>query len=255
MKKNNKVYVILIIFLIVFFFLIYFLVGKKEIEKENEEVTLLLGENTIWQYKYKNWNVISNDLEQYNWEKFQIFLDGQYEDELYIWHSDKWYIFDDNKEAINYTSNFLALKANFDINVKKFVSSEITNLSKISDYLSSKNISAYSELTVKTETQVDIDNDGSLEEIYIISNVFPIDSTPNEIFAYVFMKKNNQIYEIFNFEEQNSVDNGVKPYINSIIDVDNDGMYEIILSCAGYSIEEPENYLYKFTNNKFEKLI
>lgn len=255
MKKNNKVYIFLIILLIVFFFLMYFLVGKKEIEKENEELTILLGDNTVWKYKSKIWSNIKSDLDYYNWKKFQIFLDGEYKDEYYVWHNDKWYLFDKNKEAINYTENLLALNSNFDVNVKSFESKEILDENKIFNYLTSKNISLSAELTVKTQTQLDIDNDGIEESIYILSNAFPMDTVPDTIFAYVYMEKDGNTYDIFSYEVENDSNNGVKPYINSVLDVDNDGNYEIIVSCAEYSVEKTTNYLFKFDKNAFKKVI
>ena len=78
MNKNNKVYIVLIILLIAFFFAMYFLVGKKEIQKQKEELTLLLGEETVWVYQNQNWIDNTQNKNDYNWKKFQVFLDGKY---------------------------------------------------------------------------------------------------------------------------------------------------------------------------------
>ena len=255
MNKNNKVYIVLIILLIAFFFAMYFLVGKKEIQKQKEELTLLLGEETVWVYQNQNWIDNTQNKNDYNWKKFQVFLDGKYQDEYYVWHDDKWYIFDDNKQPINYTENIIALRSNFDVNLKTFTSEEIEKDNIVFKILKDKGISENVDLTTCTQTKVDIDNDGKNESIYIVSNVFPMDFDPDTIFSLVYMEKDGNIYEIYSKEEKNDYNNGVKPYINSIIDVDNDGEFEIVISYAGYSVEKIENHLYKFINKQFKEII
>lgn len=254
--KNNKVYIFLLILMLAFFFLMYFTIGKNHIEKSNQELTLLVGDNTIWNYSNLNWYKVSDtSIPQYNWKKFKIYLDGIYKDDYYVWHDDKWYIFDDNKQPINYSEKFLGVVANYNIKVKEFMPKEVEDSEVIYSFLSKKGISSSTELTVKTQTTFDIDDDNNQEKIYIVSNAFAIDFYPDEVFSYVFMEKNKKLYEIYGFKEKNNYNNGTKPYINSILDVDDDGQYEIIVTLAQYSNLPQDNRLYKFTKDSFKQII
>ena len=252
--KNNKVYIVLIAILILFAVLMYFMVGKEKIEKRKQAVTILTGEKTVFEYSNNKWSS-NNNIKKYDWKKFSIFLDNEYKGEYYVWNDDRWLIFDDNKEAVNYTENFLGISANINVNLIPFNTLENSDLNYASQVLRGHDISPNADLTVNTVTNVDIDGDGIEESIYIISNAFPIDFEPAMTFSYIFMVKEDQIYMIYQFEDDNNLDNGLKPYISSILDVDNDGIYELLITYARYSTQEPINALYKFENNQFKNLV
>ncbi len=255
--KNNKRYIVLLIILVVFFVLMYTLIGKDSIENRKKEATILVGDGTTWEYSNNRWvNLkLESSIEKYNWKKFKVFLDNEYKDDYLVWHDDKWYLFDDNKVAQNYTENFLGINSNYDIKTKSFEVKDIENYNYVEDVFNKNDITSSTELTVNTHTEVDLDNDGQVEDIYIVSNVFPIDFEPSQVFSFVFVVKNNKIYNLYKSIEKYEGTNGTKPYINSIIDVDDDGDYEILLTCAKYSTEQPINILYKFIDNDFKILI
>lgn len=254
--KNNKRYIILLILLFIFGLLMYLFIGKESIAQSKNKTTILLNPNTIFKYNKNQWIKINNTtIEDYQWKKYSVFLNSKYTGDYYVWNDDSWYIFDDNKNAINYTDNFLAINSNFELSSKEFEVIDASNSEYIRDFLNQKGISINTELTATEKVLVDIDNDGIDEEIYIVSNTFTLELGSETIFSYVFMIKNNEVYIMYEREEEGDVYSGCLPSINSIIDVDNDKTDEIILTCARYSAQEPINYIYKFENKAFRKLI
>ena len=251
-----KRYIILIIVILLFGFSLYYFVGKDSIKAQKVKTTILLNNDTVFEYNNRSWIKVNDSyINDYNWKEFDVFLDSTYKGKKLVWHDDEWYIFDKNKNAVNYNERFIGVKANYEINVKDFEIISDEDNGYANALLSEYHLPATSELTSNDKVIVDIDNDGENEEIYIISNTFPMDTEPDTIFSSVFMIKNNQKYQIFEQHHQDDVYSGCLPYINSILDVDNDDNYEIVLTCARFSAQEPINILYKFDKTKFNKLI
>ena len=94
-----------------------------------------------------------------------------------------------------------------------------------------------------------------VEDFYLVSNAFPLDFDPEYIFSIAFMVKDKKIYYLYNDISKNTSFNGCKPYYNSFMDVNNDGVYEIILSCGKYSASEQVDMLYNYTDKGFKIII
>lgn len=256
MKKNRR-YIILIAILIIYIIIMIWWLGADNIKKVNNSTTILVGDNTVWNYSDKKWLNITNQttVKEMDWKKFTVYLDNEKKGSYYLWHDDKWYLFDEDKNAVNATGKFLAYRSNYNIKVKNFTETTVSNDTYIKEVLIENNLSPSSEFTTQSMTLFDIDNDGIDERFYVISNVFALDFTPDTIFSIVFMVKDNKIYYIYNDISQNIGNNGCKPYLNSFIDVNEDDNYEIIVSCGKYSISEPVDMLYKFNKDEFKILI
>ena len=255
--KNRRRYIILLIILAIYVIIMYFIFGAPNVKKSKYTTTILIGDNTIWNYSNKKWLNIEDKeiIEELNWKKYTVYINNQKKGKYYLWHDDKWYLFNKNKEAVNVTGKLVAYRSNFDINVKDFKEEQITDYVYINKVLEENNLSTSQQYTTKSKTSIDIDSDGIYEDIYVISNVFALDFTPEINFAIVFMVKNDNIYYIYNDIDQNKGTNGCKPYLNTFLDIDSDKTYEIVLSCGKYSTQEPVDMLYKFESDKFKILI
>lgn len=254
MKKR---YVIIIAVLLVYFLLLYLLIGKPYIRKNKLQTTLIVGEDTVWQLINKNWYYKdpSGDIEAINWEEYEVYSNQQYLGKYDLWHNDKWYLFDNKKNSYNYDGSLLAYSSNYNIKVSQFSISTPTDYTYIRKVLNDNSYSINSELTVNSVINIDYDNDGIEEQFYLLSNAFPIDTEPDYIFSIVFMVKENKIYELYNQKNINTAFNGCKPYIYSFIDIDEDNVSEVILSCGRYSEQKQLDMLYKFDNKEFNILI
>lgn len=252
--RSKKTYIIILIVLIVYFLVFFFLFGKKNIDQEKYSTTFVIGDSTVWNYSGKKWVNITSEtsMAKLDWQKFDVYVDNQKLGNYYLWHDDKWYAFNDNKEAITITGKMLAYKSNHEIKIQEYKEEEITDFSYVHQVLKENNLSTSSILTTSNQSTIDIDNDGIEEKLYLISNVFALDFVPDTVFSIVFMVKDGEIKYLYKDISKNTGFNGCKPYINYVLDTNNDNKNEIILSCGKYSDQKTVDMLYKYTEGEFK---
>ena len=255
--RDKKLYIILIICIFVFFFAMFLLLGVNNIRRGDTAATIVVGDTTIWTYQNGNWTNIRNvtSVQSLNWKEFHTFVDNKEFGDYYLWHDDKWYLFDKKNNAVPFEGTLLAYNSNFKIPVKDFTMREITNRSYVDQVLSDDALSLDSEFTVFLEVPFDIDQDGKEEMFYFISNAFPMESEPNIIFSIAFMVKNEKIYMIYHELNENRSLNGCKPFPTSFINVDQNRDYELIFSCGKYSMEDQIDMLVQWQQDGFKTLI
>jgi len=256
MKKGKKKYIIIIIILIIYLLLMYVFIGRDNLKDSKNKTTLIVGNNTVWSYSNKKWHNVkdSNEISTFDWEKFSVSVDGKKLGKKYLVFSDKWYLFDNNKKAVNYVGKLFAYKSNNNMNLLDFEINPITDFTYVNEVLSNLNISTL-DFAVSNIVSVDFDNDGVDEDFYIISNSFITDPIPDKYFSIVFMVKDNNIYLLYNNTNIKDVYSGCIPYIDAFINVDKDSIHEVVISCDKYSIQGSIDMLYKYNDNRFHILI
>ncbi len=228
--------------------------GIQNMIQSGREVTLLVGDHTVWKYQDQRWDNVSS-FQDLNWKKYRIYLNHENKGEYYLWYDDKWYAFDDDKNSFSLDGNLMAYIANYDLNVAYTVEDKITDTTYVSNVLKNHNISPSSQLTVSTKISFDFDQDGEQEDFYAISNAFALDFEPSVVFSFAFMVKNGSIYMIYEDVRTNDYFNGCKPYYTDFLDIDSDNQYEFIFSCGRYSMEEQIHILCQFSGDAFKTLI
>ncbi len=255
MSSRYKVITIILVVYLVVFFLIY---GLSNIKNGQRKLTLLVGDNTVWDYSNKSWLNITREetLDSLNWQEYKVFLDNKYFGEYSMWYDDnKWYAFNSNKTAVKMEGELIAYKANYDLKIKEFETKENNNNTYVHQVLKDNNLSTSSQMTVNNIVNFDIDADGVEEQFYVISNAFASDFYPDTIFSIVFMVKEQKIYSMYTNIEKANYGNGCKPYIRTFLDINDDDKHELILTCAKYSVQEPEDMLFQLNKEKFDLLI
>ena len=256
--RDKKTYIVLIIVLVVFFGVMLAMFGLQSLKESKQETILIVGDNTIWSHSEKRWYKITSNssIQKLNWKKYKVFLNNKEFGDYSLWHDDKWYAFDDKKNAVALDGNLFAYKANYNIKVYDFEVKDIEDDNiYVNQVLEEHNISTTSKLTTSSRISFDFDNDGEEEDFYLISNVFDLESNPNTIFSIVFMVKDNIIYSIYTDIQENDSFNGCKPFFNTVLDINSDKKYEFVLSCGKYSVEEQVDMLYKFEDDEFKIII
>lgn len=252
--KDKKLYIILIVIILIFFVVMFLLFGLDELKKEGYDTTIIVENDTVWVYNNKRWsNTTSYD--ELNWKEYDVYLDNKKNGNYSLWYSDKWYAFNSKKEAVSLEGSLLAIKSNINIPVSSFDNSEIDNYSYVYSVLEENKLPNDSKFTVSKKVVLDYDNDGEEEVFYLISNAFPLDFKPEKIFSIVFMVKDDEIYPLYTNISKYTGYNGCRPYFSGFIDVDENSKYEVILSCAKYSVSGVSRMLYEFKNNEFKILI
>lgn len=252
--RNKKTYIVLLVILVVFFVVMFLVFGLGNIRQSKYGTTLIVGDNTVWTYSNKKWLNLTtaSSIGKLNWQEYILYVNNEKFGKYSLWHDDKWYAFDKDKNAVVIDGSLLAYRANFNMNILKFSEEEITDRKYVDYVLKENNLSLSSQFTSNYKTSVDLDNDGVDEEFYVISNVFPTDFDPEMLFSIVFMVKNDTVYYIYNDVSENRDFNGCKPYFTAFLDTNNDKMNEIILSCGRYSTEGTIDMLYKFEEDSFK---
>lgn len=257
MKKNKRYKVIIVILIIYFLFLFIFL-GINNIKKNNHEATIIVGNDTVWNYSNRDWlNITSSaKIEELGWQEYKVYLDNKYFGDYFLWYDDsKWYAFKEDKTAVKTDGELIAYQSNYDLKIQSFQKNTITNNTYVHQVLRENGLSTASRLTVNDIVSFDIDSDGVNEEFYIISNAFPTDNYPETYFSIVFMVKDNVVNPIYTNIEDAKFGNACKPFIRTFLDIDEDNKYEVVVSCAKYSIQKPEDMLYQLTDKGMKLLI
>lgn len=252
--RNKKTYIILIVIILIFFAVMFLVFGIDNIRQEKYTTTIIIDNDIVWSLRKKKWSNY-HSYSKLNWKEFNVYVDNKKFGNYYLWHNDKWYLFDSKKNAINYDGRLIAYRSNYKMNIYDYNIENIEDFTYVNEVLMDNNISNVDEYTAKNKVSLDYDNDGEIEDFYLVSNVFSMESNPDKVFSIVFMVKDNEVYSIYTDIEKNTSFNGCKPYFNTFIDVDNDNKYELVLSCAKYSVSHTSNMLYKFKDNKFKILI
>ena len=256
--RKKRTYIILIILLLAFALFMFVMFGRDYVKKGKYSTVLIIGNNTVFTYDNKMWKRITNvnSLNDLSWKKYSVFVDKENIGNYYLSRDDRWYAFDDEKNAIDIDGDLLGISSNHDITVLKVDEILVDNSDTIvQEVLLDNNLSISSEFTSAYKVVFDFDNDGSDEEFYILSNAFPTTFTPTDYFSIAFMVKDNKIYYIYNDFRTNDLFNGCKPYFNTFLDIDNDNKYEFIFSCSAFSENGRADMLYKFSQNNFKIII
>jgi hypothetical protein len=259
MKKNIK-YIIILFIIISSSILFFIFKGKDLINKKKASNPIIALENNImFEYENNKWQKLDySDIEDYNWKKFHIYSNKEYLGKYYLVNNEEWYLFDNNKKAVNYDGELLGLDTSHKYKVMTMDENEVEDTLTdpyIQAVLSENNLPANSVMTSSFYLDIDIDSDNIEEKIYIISNKFPIDELDEESFGIVFMVKNDKIYTIYKKIDNEDLFDGCKPYLDYAIDIDQDNKYELIVGCSYYSNNGSIEYIYKWRKNAFKLLV
>lgn len=257
MKKGRKKYIILIIILIIYFIVMFISFGMDNFKKK-EKTIIIVDNGTVWESDGNKWYNITtiNQIKSLNWKEFTVLSDGKKFGNYYLWYDDsRWYLFDKNKKAVSYSGDIFAYQSSTRINVLPMNIKNIEDFTYVRKVLSNNGLSEDSKFTMATVSSFDIDSDGVEEDFYVVSNVFATDFFPDKSFSFVFMVKDNKIYMLYNDIDNNTGTNGCMPYLNNVLDVDNDGNYGVIVSCSKYSLQGTTNMLYTLDDGKFKIII
>lgn len=251
---KNKIYIILIGIIVIFFVVMFLVFGTKNIKEENVSEVLIVGDDSVWKYSDKKWYNITykSSLQQLSWKKYKVFSNNELIGNYYLWYSDKWYVFDNDKQAVKVEGDLFAYSSAFDLKVKNFTMENVDDFEYVNYVLESNNISTSSKFTSIYKVDFDFDNDSNKETFYLISNAFPLDFEPEKSFSIAFMVKGDTIYYIYKDIASNKGFNGCKPFYNTFLDVNDDNIYEFILSCSDYSVSKRVDMLYQFSDDSFK---
>lgn len=258
MKKKGR-YIVLIVLLIIYFLVIFIVFGKNYLEKQKQQTIIVIGNNTIWKRQKQQWSSYSSlsEKKSLNWNLFNTYVGKKKLGKYYLWNDgEEWFLFDKKKNAYSYNEELFAYKSNYKISIEEFTTENTNDYTHLQQLFKENNLSEEGEITVSNLSKIDIDNDGTLENFYVFSNVFSYDLTPpKNNYSFVFMEKNNKLYMIYSFVSENVGLDGCQPFISYVLDTDADNTNEIVLICSQYDTLPSINTLYKFEKDQFVEII
>lgn len=254
--NSNKKYIKILIFIILLSAIFFFTIGIGTITNHNEEYVML--ENDTYYYrKYNNWYSEKDKslVQLQNWNKFHIYTNHKKLGNYYFYYDDKVYIFNKKKEAINYEGSLIA----FSSSKYQDVDFDLIKLEEnpyIDSIFKEKKLDSIKKLTSNEVINTDIDGDGKEEQLYVVSNRFPIESPDTDkYFSFVFLVKNSTVTILYSdIETSDDAYSGCKPYIRNIIKIAGIKQKYIILECAYYSNNGIVSKLYGYKKGKYMEL-
>lgn len=280
MNKNYiKITAILIAIMTVYSIVIYIIAANrntKEDNKNDDKVTenenistpetpekeeaiigdynIILSPNTILAYKDGKWQ--ENPKLNYKNMLFDVYINNEYKEKKYLSYSDKWYIFDESKNFLDYDGKILAVNTALDYKNLSYMTSELTGTDQnvITSLLNEKGITTNYDTLKKSKIIFDINKDGMRDDIYFISNSFEESNTENKAFSIGFVKyydKTEVFYDVI--KEVDSIYTISNPYLQNILEIN--GQIYLIVGSEYYSNSGTEHYVYQILNNSIMEVL
>lgn len=249
--KNLKYLLIVGIIIVIYFVFAFFINGKTPVTNASGDY-LIVGKNLILQKKDGKWQQLSQMDSKMLDKKYTIY-DGEekIENVKIQYASKKWYFFNEDYENIDVDD----FKVAFNNNTITPAHYQLKNYSEddariLNNFLSSNDQKNDVNFQMYTSyVEFDFDNDGTKEKIYTTSNVSLSEAVQNP-FSAIFMVKDNQITQTISKDTSN-------PFrVYSIIDIDGDGNYELIVTKGVIDIATFDScyQIYKMNNGKWERI-
>lgn len=233
--KINKKYMILLGIFTIYILVMFLIFGRDFIRNNLDSSTIAISPDTIWNFEQGKWKDNGNKTD-YSMKNYEVYEDSKYLGELKLTYNDKLYLFDSERKPVRYENSIIAVKGSIDIGVIPFKNTTISNSNKVvTKILKEKKIKVSRDTLTSKLIKIDLDNDGKLEEIYTISNVFNTDDYSNSIAIIAVLENNEITYLKEDVKEGKYTLTMCMPYIQNIIDIDKDKKYEIITTCSYYS--------------------
>lgn len=253
--KNKKPILIVLSIVLCYLILAIILFGWDKFINKFQGLYVMLDPDSMWRLKDGKWSDVKEDKE-YNWKKFDIYINNKLLGNYNLLYNKKWYVFNDNREAIKYEGDLIAIKGNKKYKVYDFEEEELNLLDEtlISEVLNQEKIKNSYEYTYARKVVFDFDGDTLEETLYTVSNTFNYSTEVNEVFSLVFLHDdiNQVLYKSTqNIDRQYDV---CLPKIKGIIDFDKDNKLEIIIGCNYYDSLGTCNSLYQIKDGKYIKV-
>ena len=265
--KKYKGFIIFLIILGVYFLIMFFAFGNKENQENNNNNTNNNNNNTnvnntVKENKYlvigntSNLNYTNNTFSDVKIKeieklgKLKVYVNNKYYGEYKFKNATNWNLFDDNNEYVHYNGDMLAFSPDFNIKVRNnYKIRQINEKDKVF-LINEYNVSSFSSLTENQAVDIDLDNNGELDEIICVSS---LDDSVNikNYFSIVVIKINGEKMTLVEDKE----DNAKHVYsIYGIINIEDAKKDSIILTkTEGYISQNPKvsSLIYNYKNDKY----
>ena len=233
--KYKILFIIAFIYLLIIGILLYF--------NNINNAEIILNSTISLKYEGKKWK--SNDFKQKN--NYNIYVDNNFIGNGLLIVDDGISYFNNEK-----LDNYIAI-SNSKTEVIPYSESEI-NKEEYSKILEQLNIKKYNELKINKKINIDYDNDGEIESIYILSSLFVdpfMEDIEDDKFSIAYTIDNNKLNIIYQKKFTSDM-NGCLLNIKGIIDVNRDNKYELITTCSYFDQKGTKIQIYELKNSNYQ---
>lgn len=252
--KNKKTTIIVISVMVTYLILAIVLFGFDNFKNKIYTINIMLSTGDKIGLKDGKW-VDIDDEKEYNWNKFDIYIDNNYFGKYDLLYNNGWHIYDKNEQLIEYDGRLLGIDSNIKYEVIDFKEEDFdsTGETLLKSILSDENIPYPKEFTYAKKVVLDVDGDSNEESIYTVSNAFTYEGL-NKKFSLLFIYDNGLEILYKKYVDSKDQYDLCVPKLNSIIDLNKDSKYEIIIECNYYSTMGTCTSLYELVNGKYKLL-
>ena len=265
MTKKKVVVIILLVLLYGFIMFMLFYKNNNDINNDKEDIIyykndvskyIVIGNTSNLMYRKNKWSRVGNKTIQNSSNHFKTYNNNDYLGEYILQYGTNWNLFNDKSEFVDYDGDLFAYSDNFDIQLIRFNSSEITDDDK-SIIIKKYGNKMFDNLITNEVVNVDFDNNGQIDKIICLSyNGMDLEES-DYFYNLVFINLNGVYYTIIDQNKNNSNTLELPIYkINRLFSYENEN-YIIIEETYGIDSDSPSsiNNLYKFKNDKFVNVI
>jgi len=247
--KNKGAIIIVITIIFAYLVLAVIFFGWEEFANRFRSLNIMVSTGDKWQLKNGMWS----DIEETDLIHFNVYINNKSIGKYNLVYNNKWYLFDDNRKAIKYDGNILAINGNvkyelIDFKEEDFDSDDEKLLTKI---LEGKSIDETSEPDSASKIVLDLDGDNIQETIYTASNAFIEGYSVKNRYSIIFTgdEQPEILYE--HYEDESKQFSMCVPRLNTVIDIDKDSKYELIFECNYYDQLGSCAMLFEQKNDKY----
>ncbi len=241
MKGYKVVITVLILYLCLM--LIIFLPGYIRNRKDN--LYIISGNFVKIKYEQGKWDNVT-DSKDYRLKKFKLYEDNKYKGIYKIIYNNQFHLYDEKGKVVDYSGRLFGYRGSIPLNIidstinENYIDISEQDQTIIKKALSEKKVESYNDFNLFQKISIDVDDDGTKENIYSVSNYFASE-VKDKAFSIIFIEKNNELTFI-----QDKVISSDKIYfepyyeIQMIIDIKNNNKYEVLITKNYFSQPEKE---------------
>lgn len=217
----------------------------------SNEMYLYMGNNIRWHYSDKKWENLENNIPYNNFMVYNT-LENEYAGKYDIkYENENWYIKKKNYELFDKPA--IMFKGNKKLNIISYQENYDLDNSEVKALLNHLNLDMNNYTGYYID--IDLDNDDEIERIYCLTNSEIIGINENIYYSLIYVKDGNQYIEVSLEKSNERFDTTY--WISSIIDLNNDNKYELLVTKTDISQNEDKRdvIMYGLENNQYIKLI
>lgn len=193
--ENKKSIIIVIVILVLYLLLMVVILGIDKLKNKLYRFEILMEPNVYLKYENGKWEDIESDTTEMLGKKYHVYGDHQFLYEGIMQYAmNKWYAFDNNDEPLSLPDQFFAYRGNKKMDVRNFEILDMTEseIEEAKELLKEEKVN-FEIVFKKTEKiEFDLDNDGKIETIYIVTNDYDYESQ-KKAFSIVYIKNENKV--------------------------------------------------------------